>query len=71
MENRFHGHVTNVEYFYSTWDSDSETLSVNERLYFERPNCLTSVSDGDMLNVIVVDKETDKVVWEGSVTVYD
>jgi len=54
----------------STWDNTTKTISVNQRVYFS-PSCIGIVDDGTEIHVLLIDRETNDVVWEGNCRVYD
>ena len=56
----------------STWDATNKTMNVNERAYFA-PSCLEDgdVNNGDRIHIILINRESGKVVWEDEITVYD
>jgi len=55
----------------STWENATKTLSVNNRVYFS-PSCRAGdVDNGDRINIIIINKDTERIVWEKQITVYD
>jgi len=51
------------EGYTSTWDERTHTLSVNNRVYIS-PGCLgNDVNSGDRINLILINYESEKVVW--------
>jgi len=54
----------------STWDNQSKVISVNERVHF-MPSCLGDIEDGDEISVLIVDRDTNHIVWKGNTRVYD
>jgi len=58
--------------YQSTWSNETHTLSVNNRVYLS-PGCLSNseVNSGDQILLILINKDSMKVVWEKKLTVYD
>ena len=55
----------------STWDNQTHTISVNQRVYLS-PGCLgNDVDNGDRITLVLINKESERVVWENEITVYD
>jgi len=56
----------------STWDNATKTLSVNNRVYLS-PSCLAAdaVNNGDRINMVLINKDSETRVWEKEITVYD